>query len=372
MRVLIDLTYLTDESYSGVANYAYRLLKGFKDYKDIDFYLLTSGKAKNFNKQNENVYNVLCLDMSLPITQKLSWFNHLFFKRRLVKIIKNYKIDILFSPYYHSKSLRSSIIPHIGVIHDMQPFVLEKGLKAKYLKYWYGSMIKKLSHIIAISNSTKIAIQRILNIKDDKIEIIYNSIDKPTFNNIKNDVSIKNHIPYILYVNTLEEYKNIITLIKAFNVIKDLIPHNIVIKGKRTLYFDNKIIPLINSFGINDRIELVEEKYSNEEMSSLYTNADVFVSPSTMEGFGYTPIEAAIHGCPIICSNIPSLYESTLGLAFYYGNPTDYRSLAKVISKVLSSNNSDRVRNIAEEYINTYSIKKQVSLIINLFEQLIK
>lgn len=46
-------------------------------------------------------------------------------------------------------------------------------------------------------------------------------------------------------------------------------------------------------------------------MHKLYSNASLFVSPSLMEGFGFTPIEAAIHCVPVVCTKETALYETT-------------------------------------------------------------
>ncbi|MGG6499382.1 UNVERIFIED_CONTAM: glycosyltransferase, partial [Bacteroidetes bacterium 56_B9] len=76
---------------------------------------------------------------------------------------------------------------------------------------------------------------------------------------------------------------------------KEEISHNLIIKAKRLPYWDEQVLPLIKELGIDGRIKLIDNKYSEAEMHKLYSNASLFVSPSLMEGFGFTPIEAAIH-----------------------------------------------------------------------------
>ena len=102
---------------------------------------------------------------------------------------------------------------------------------------------------------------------------------------------------YILYVNAIREYKNIYTLIKAFNELKDVVTHNLVIVGKRNDYWERVIIPYIKEKNLLSRIELIEYA-TDAELNYLYKNAAVFVSPSLYEGLGYTPIEAAMHAIP--------------------------------------------------------------------------
>ena len=93
-------------------------------------------------------------------------------------------------------------------------------------------------------------------------------------------------------------------------------------------------------------------------MSYLYRNASVFVSPSRMEGFGLTPVEAAINGTPVICSNIDTLKETTLGLTDYF-NPDDSDRLSELIMKYVSTSKLD-YKSISERLSNEYSVRNQV------------
>lgn len=53
----------------------------------------------------------------------------------------------------------------------------------------------------------------------------------------------------------------------------------------------------------------------SDEENSPFCNrsADVFISPSLYEGFGYTPVEAAMCGTPVICTRETAL-PKLLGL----------------------------------------------------------
>ena len=68
-------------------------------------------------------------------------------------------------------------------------------------------------------------------------------------------------------------------------------------------------------------------RVTDEERNWLLTNAALFVTPSLFEGFGRTPVEAAICRIPVISTKETSLFEATQGLCSYVENPTDEKEL---------------------------------------------
>ena len=158
---------------------------------------------------------------------------------------------------------------------------------------------------------------------------------------------------YILYVNTLTMYKNVGTLLRAFTLLKraDLY---LVIVGKETEFWKNKCLSLLS-----DRI--IHLKFvSDEELAWLYNNASLFVTPSTKEGFGYTPAEAGMYGCPIISTKCEALPETTLHEVYYYENPFDENELAEKIDYVLSDNNEINRTMLAKKIKNDFRTEYDV------------
>jgi glycosyltransferase involved in cell wall biosynthesis len=44
---------------------------------------------------------------------------------------------------------------------------------------------------------------------------------------------------------------------------------------------------------------------SDGELRALYANAEIYVAPSDYEGYDIPTVEALLHGCKVICSDIP-------------------------------------------------------------------
>jgi glycosyltransferase involved in cell wall biosynthesis len=113
-------------------------------------------------------------------------------------------------------------------------------------------------------------------------------------------------------------------------------------------------------------LELVG-RLTQEEMQEHYESASIFVAPALYEPFGLCILEAALSGCPLVLSNIPSLREVWQDNAIYIDpqNPADLRAaLEKLISdedlrREYASRASTRAKvfsggKMAREYLEVY------------------
>ena len=149
--------------------------------------------------------------------------------------------------------------------------------------------------------------------------------------------------PYILTVSTISPRKNIDGLIKAFNLLKEQIPHNLIIAGKNGWNYEY-VFRLVDELKLNDRVWFTGA-VTDDELKLLYKNASLFVYPSYYEGFGLPPLEAMACGCPTLVSNVTSLPE-VVGNEEMTFNPYDERNIGYKINNIL--NNED----LRAEFIN--------------------
>ena len=192
--------------------------------------------------------------------------------------------------------------------------------------------------------------------------------------NNDNNVNLGNlpiaEMQYILNVNALEPYKNQLTILKAFDLIKNKCSHMLVFKSKKTPYWNSMLYPEIINRGLKNRVILIDQNLSSTELKSLYTGAAVFVNSSLMEGFGFTPIEAAICEVPVITSKCAALYETTLGLLNYIDNPKDEFEIAKMLLHFITNPpEKDKLSYISNQFITEFSVNKQAKKYLNLFSR---
>lgn len=170
--------------------------------------------------------------------------------------------------------------------------------------------------------------------------------------------------PYLLYVGRLDVMKNVITLVKAFNLIKDkYTAYKLVLISSYWDYFETEIKPYVKNNDMMDRIVCVHN-CSDEELTRWYMGASLFVFPSLREGFGYPPIEASFLKIPVVSSKSDSLEEVTLGLLNYYEPADNHNELSKTIDKCLSFPKSekelDEIKNIMYDHYSTDTFGKKL------------
>lgn len=73
---------------------------------------------------------------------------------------------------------------------------------------------------------------------------------------------------------------------------------------------------------------------SDAQLHAYYAHAEVVIFLSHIEGFGFPPVEAMLHGTRVLCSDIPSLREVTLGQATYV-DQTDGASAGQALGELL-------------------------------------
>ncbi|MFH1388123.1 MAG: glycosyltransferase family 1 protein, partial [Patescibacteria group bacterium] len=152
----------------------------------------------------------------------------------------------------------------------------------------------------------------------------------------RNDMTDKYYLPdkFILYFGTIEPRKNLIGLIKAFELLKDKNIKLVIAGTKGWLYQD---IFKTASQSKRKKDIIFTGFVKEEDKPYLYNLAQSFVYPSFFEGFGFPPLEAMACGIPTIVSANSSLPE-VVGDAALMVNPKNIDELAQAMETVSNDN----------------------------------
>ncbi|MBO5186894.1 MAG: glycosyltransferase family 4 protein [Prevotella sp.] len=212
----------------------------------------------------------------------------------------------------------------------------------------YGYKFKRACRladkIIAVSEYTKQEIMRIYGTPAEKISVVYQGCDPVFAQDIASetlkDVKARYNLPerYILYVGSIEERKNLMLVARALAAMKkegnsaadDI---RVVAVGRHTAYED-RIKRFLADNGLTDAF-MFHNNVPYADLPSFYKNADAFVYPSRIEGFGIPLLEAVSAGLPAIgCTG--SCLEEAGGPGSIYTRPDDDRAMADAITRVWS------------------------------------
>ncbi|MFC2085423.1 glycosyltransferase family 4 protein [Bacteroidota bacterium] len=238
----------------------------------------------------------------------------------------------------------------IVVIHDVAFLRHPEWYSRKayrWFKFVITRLVKNSRKIVTCSNFSKSEIIELLNVPENKVEVIYPTIPNIMVDLSKNDYSNK-YGKYILAVSTLEPRKNLINLVKAFTCLEDEEIKLLVVGTENKRVFAHSRIRSLAAQNKNIQFLGYVE---NEQLAALYQHAMVLVYPSIYEGFGYPPLEAMVFNCPVIVANSSSLPE-VCGENALYVNPSDSDDIAEKINHIVDSKDPHNYSN--PDHINKY------------------
>lgn len=369
MKILIDFTELGRPNHS-LEVYGERLITAIPACQRKQITLLVpQGGIERVKQQFPDLpYLVFNIQPTPYIRRPLDVFLFPIRQWRYRRIIN--KFDAVLVMNSHAVASCRSRCHKITVVHDLtythipqKPFEFFR--VRSWERYFCHQHLLTSDAVVSISRYTKehIAVE-FPDVPQDKIHVVYNSVLLPAEEKCMCDASRLGK--FILYVNTLQEYKNISTLLRAYYRLLAVTDKKLVVVGRETDYWREKMLPFIELHGMSERIVRVSD-ISFEELRWLYSHASLFVTPSLHEGFGYTPIEAAICGCPVISSTCEALPDVTQGRVVYYEPATDDQVLAFRITEILNNPPSrEQLDETASFFLKLYSPATQWSNIYNL------
>ena len=224
-------------------------------------------------------------------------------------------LDVLHSPDFIPPFRRRcrSII----TIHDLA-FLLYPQFLTKGSARYYGQIdqaVRHTDHIIAVSESTRRDIVRLLGVPEQMITVIHEAPRR--FFHVLPDVDLTPRLQkrfglerdFVLFVGTIEPRKNVPTLLSAFQQVLDHYHAEVdLVLAGAPGWLTDEVYGLVGRLGLTGRVHFLG-RVSDEELVWLYNAAQMLVLPSFYEGFGLPPLEAMACGAPVIVSNVSSLPE---------------------------------------------------------------
>lgn len=365
MIIGIDARVLQTKPRTGVGTFTYELLEYLFEKKPEHEYILFSNKWKSPNELPFQSYeHVRWVTTRVPnklFHASIVLFGFPKLDRVVAKRAGIKQIDAWYSPNILFTSL-SKHIPYILTIHDLS-FLHYPLMYSKKGRFWHQFVrprrqARRANAIITPSHHTKRDIETVYDVPAEKIHILYPGIcsrDASELNHSIDSVKKRYRLPerFFLFLGTLEERKNIVGVLEAYNRSSYLKKHIPIVFAGALGHKGNKYMNLIEQTDNATYIGYVDEK----DKDALYTLAHAFVYPSLYEGFGLPVLEAMTCGTPAIVSHRTSLPE-VVGEAGVYVNPQNIASLQRAMECIVHDTSLYRsMKEKAQKQAATFSWK---------------
>ncbi len=299
-------------------------------------------------------------------------------------MVKRFRCDVVHVPqlFWIPRNLSC---PYVITVHDVVEHLYRarngSGLRRSLHFQLTRHVLKSASRILAVSNFTKTEIEKLFDIPDKHIEVVYNAIDERFLGGHASETDRQALVeryqvtsPFLLYAGRIGPHKNLVRIIQAFAALKAELE-------KQVLFPDLKLIIIGDELSKHPdlRRTVIRNGVQNdvrflgfvpiEMLRVFYDAAKVFVFPSLYEGFGLQPLEAMAHGTAVVTSNTSSLPEA-IGQAAVLVNPENVFEIMRALHRVLvDSSLRDEMRKRGYEQVKKYSWGASAQRILKVYEE---
>ena len=368
MRILFDHQAFSLHTYGGVSRYFSELIHGINNTSDNCATLPVLFSNNIHLKEKGFDINHFLLNRNFGRKKRLIYeINKLYtlaaLKKKQYDILHPTYFDSYFIPYLNHKPLVVTFhdMIHEKFSHQFRELTFDRGIIARK-----KLLADKADRIIAVSESTKRDIVELLDIKPEKIDVIYHGCSFPPEETGFTEVPVPVPYPYILYVGTRNVYKNFGGLLTAIHpVLKKHGLKLICAGGGAFTDSENKLIQSLNL------TNLVEQRSINDQiLRKLYRQAISFIFPSLYEGFGLPILEAFDCHCPCIVNNSSSLPEVARDAALYV-NFNEPDSVVDAVEQLLGDTAlRQQLVKKGQERLSKFSWKNTVDNTLKLYKEL--
>jgi glycosyltransferase involved in cell wall biosynthesis len=373
VKIAIDIRRMTE---FGVGTYIRNIVRtlGRLDRETIYFLIGSPAKVKEIGPLPPNFHTI-------PLGEpERSWKSF----REFRTIVKRLECDLVHIPNLFSIP-RGLPCPYVMTVHDM----LEHLSRVRQQKGFWGSLhfqltkrvLRGAARIFAVSNFTKLEVEKLFGIPAGHIEVVYNAIDE-RFLHGHTSAADRQLIaeryqvtyPFLLYAGRISPHKNVVRMIEAFSALKTELE-------KDQVYPELKLIIIGDDVSGNPdlRRTVIRSGVQNdvrflgfvpiEVLRTFYDAAKIFVFPSLYEGFGLPPLEAMAYGTPVVTSNASSLPE-VVGNAAVLVHPENVFEIMRALHRVLLDQPlREKMKERSYRQVTKFSWEKSVRRIMEVYQE---
>jgi len=169
--------------------------------------------------------------------------------------------------------------------------------------------------VIAVSREAKGDVQRLFDIPDERIHIIYNGIDTDEYHPVTQDDAIRRHgidpaVPFVLFVGRIARQKGIVHLVNAIRHMDAGFQVVLCAGAPDTPEIAAEMQAAVAAAQARrPGIVWIQEMVDKATAIQLYSHAALFCCPSIYEPFGIINLEAMACETPVVASAVGGIKE---------------------------------------------------------------
>ena len=251
-----------------------------------------------------------------------------------------------------ARVLRPSL-PILLFVHGDEVWNQAEHRRMRFYEPW---MLRAVTRIAAVSEYTARRMASAFGAPASKFMLFPNAVDTIAINSRKTEGPRK-----LLTVSRLgprDKEKNVDKVLHAFSQLKAEFPdlvYEIIGDG----VWRSELESLARHLGVEDRVQF-RGKVDDDQLHNAYNCADIFVLPSSKEGFGIVYLEAWQRELPVICSREGASSEIIAdGVDGFAVDPNDIDTLAERLRVLLLDRDAARAfgqrgrRKVEERYLDS-------------------
>lgn len=374
MKIGLDGSRAFLKKRTGIEEYSYQVIRHLRDE-------LKDARVIVYIRADQDV------DFALPEqwTVKKLWAPRLWTQGRLSLQMLVDRPDVLFVPAHT-----------VPLMHPKKTVVVVHGLEYEFCPEaysWWERVYMRLSiwfsckvadRVICVSENTKRDVVKLYGVLEEKISVIHEACSPKIYEKHSESLPYGDETvpvsgavhqaseysflqPYFLFIGRLEERKNVVRMIEAFEIFKEKynLSHKLVLAGKPGYGYEKIVKRKAQSEKEEDIVEL---GYVNEEeKEELLRGAEGFLFPTLYEGFGLPVLEAQAAHIPVIASNVSSLPE-VAGEGAVLVNPESVEEIVEAMYRVVSDEGlKHAILQKGKENLRRFSWEKCARELVGLF-----
>jgi len=210
-------------------------------------------------------------------------------------------------------------IPLVITVHSlepMRPWKREQLAGGYDFSVWVEKTALEMADaIIAVSNETKIDIERLFDVDPTRVHVVHNGIDLDEYRKVDSTAALKKHgidpkKPYLLFVGRIARQKGIIHLVHAIQFMDRDFQIVLCAGAPDTPEIAEEMKDAVaRAKTKRPDIIWVEEMVDRKTVIELYSHAAVFCCPSIYEPFCIINLEAMACETAVVASAVGGIKE---------------------------------------------------------------